>query len=415
MDESITLSPAKLIPAGLAIVASTYGLARYTYGLFVPEIQSEFGLSTELMGLIASGSYAGYLAATLIGSSISGIVGPRLPIVLGGLAATIGMTIMAASKDPWLFALGVILAGTSPGLAYPPLSDAVTELVRKRHQNRTYAIINSGTSLGVIIAGPAALLATGDWRWAWVGFAVFAAVATLWNAKLLPSGKSPARAAAEMPELKWAWFFSPHSSRLFLSAFLFGIVTAVYWTFAVDLLVDYGTLAHNQSRFFWILIGGFGLLGGAAGDLVTRFGLRRTFRIGMLAIALAISTPALLPEHVLAVYASAMAFGSTFILITGLFGIWSVHAFHDRPSAGFGATFFLISAGQLVGPSLAGFLASWSEMAMVFQLAAIACAAPLLLGPRHDLYSMTPDAAATSVDDANPEITAEQAYQDAGV
>lgn len=382
------VSPAKLIPAGLAIVAATYGLARYTYGLFVPDIQREFGLTTEAMGLIASGSYAGYLLATLLGSWVSGIIGPRLPVVLGGSSATAGMTLISQAADPWILAFGVFLAGTSPGLAYPPLSDAVMRLIAQPLQNRTYAIINSGTSVGVIFAGPAALLAGADWRWAWAAFAVFAAVATLWNARLMPSGSHAEANGGVLPRLSRRWLLGGAAPRLFLAATLFGVVTAVYWTFAVDLLIRQGTLAHDDARLFWLLIGAFGLLGGAAGDLVTRFGLRRTFRYAVLAIALAMAAPALWPGQPFFAYLSGMAFGATFILITGLFGIWSVNVFHDRPSAGFGATFFLISAGQLIGPAMAGVIAGASTMAVAFYLAAAACVVTLALGPRHDLFTM---------------------------
>jgi predicted MFS family arabinose efflux permease len=398
MSTPLSISPAKLIPAGLAIVASTYGLARYTYGLFVPEIQAEFGISTEIMGLIASGSYGGYLGATLFGSSISGVMGPRLPIIIGGLAATIGMTIIALSQSPWLLALGVILAGTSPGFTYPPIADAVMEYISRSQQNRTYAVINSGTSVGVIIAGPSALLVTGDWRWAWGGFAVFAAIATFWNALLLPSRKHAQGLYTSVPKLRWAWFVGSRSARLFIVAFLFGSVTAVYWTFAVDLLISYGTLIETQSRVFWVIIGAFGLLGGAAGDLVSRFGLRSTFRIAIIVVAIGIGLPALLPTQGMAVFPSAMAFGATFILITGLFGIWSVHVFYDRPSAGFGATFFMISAGQLIGPSIAGVLAAWWEMTFVFQLSSLLCFATAFFGPRQELFTMsrtTPDSSKT--------------------
>ena len=188
------VSPIKLIPAGLAIVASTYGLSRYTYGLFVPEIQAAFDLTTASMGLIGSASYLGYLVATLFGSTVSGVLGPRLPVVLGGLAAAGGMALIALAPNTWVLVLGIMLAGTSPGLAYPPLSDAVMQLIAEPQQNRTYAVINSGTSVGVIIAGPAALLAADDWRLAWAGFALFAAAATAWNASLMPShGRTVAR------------------------------------------------------------------------------------------------------------------------------------------------------------------------------------------------------------------------------
>ena len=63
--------------AGLAIVAATYGLARYCFGLFLPEFRQEFNLSTETVGLIAGLSYAGYLMATFLGSGLSTMFGPQ--------------------------------------------------------------------------------------------------------------------------------------------------------------------------------------------------------------------------------------------------------------------------------------------------------------------------------------------------
>lgn len=382
--------PLKLIPAGLAIVASTYGLSRYTYGLFVPEIQAAFELTTTSMGLIGSASYLAYLGATLFGSTISGVLGPRLPVVLGGLAAAAGMALIALAPNTWVLVLGIMLAGTSPGLAYPPLSDAVMQLIAEPHQNRTYAVINSGTSVGVIIAGPAALLAADDWRLAWAAFALFAAGATAWNAALMPGkgGNVARQKAATTPRLHWRWLIGENSHRLFAAATAFGLVSAVYWTFAVDLLGEAGDLPAGGSRVFWIAIGVAGLLGGAAGDLTRRFGLRTTFRNALIAIAAAIAAIAIWPSVQLAVYASGLLFGGTFIMITGLFGIWSVNVFQERPSAGFGATFFLISAGQLLGPALAGVAADSIGLPATFLISALACCAIVALGPRRDLFSM---------------------------
>lgn len=384
------VTPIKLIPAGLAIVASTYGLSRYTYGLFVPEIQAAFDLTTASMGLIGSASYLAYLAATLFGSTVSGVLGPRLPVVLGGLAAAGGMALIALAPNTWVLVLGIMLAGTSPGLAYPPLSDAVMQLIAEPQQNRTYAVINSGTSVGVIIAGPAALLAADDWRLAWAAFALFAAAATAWNASLMPShGRAAAQQKAQTPQrLRWRWLVGEKSHRLFAAATAFGLVSAVYWTFAVDLLGKTGSLPAGGSRVFWIAIGVAGLLGGAAGDLTRRIGLRTTFRCALVGIAAAIAALAIWPSWQPAVYASGLLFGGTFILITGLFGIWSVNVFQERPSAGFGATFFLISAGQLVGPAAAGLAADRIGLPATFLISAAACCAIIAVGPRRDLFSM---------------------------
>jgi len=370
----------ELAPAGIAIVATTYGLARYAYGLFLSDIQADLALTTATMGLIAASSYVGYLVATLIASWFSALTGPRLPVVLGGIAAASGMAVISIASGPWVLAAGVFLAGMSPGLAYPPLSDAVVRLMPDRRQERVYAWINSGTGFGVLIAGPLAVFAGADWRYAWALFAVFATAATVWNARLMPSGPfAPANAA--VPTLRWRWFARPGAGALFAGAAIFGVSTSVYWTFAVDLLVTAGSLNQGQAAMFWASIGAAGILGATAGRLVHRFGLRAVFVISVSATAAAIATVAWFPQNLLISIASGGAFGTAFIVVTALFGIWSIRLFYDRPSAGFGATFFLISLGQMTGPAAAGYLVGAIPMAGVFFLASALTAALLLLPP----------------------------------
>jgi len=379
----------ELTPAGIAIVAATYGLARYAYGLFLPDIQSDLALATATMGLIAASSYGGYLVATLIASWVSALTGPRLPVVLGGVAAATGMAAISIASGPWFLAAGVFLAGMSPGLAYPPLSDAVVRLVPDRRQERVYTWINSGTGFGVLMAGPLAVYAGTDWRYAWALFAAFAVFATLWNARLMPTGPfAPAHTA--LPPLRWRWFARPGAGALFVGAAIFGISTSVYWTFAVDLLVTAGSLSQSQAATFWASIGAAGILGAGAGRLVHRFGLRAVFLVSVSATAAAIATVALFPQHLAISLASGAAFGTAFIVVTALFGIWSIRLFYDRPSAGFGATFFLISLGQMAGPAVAGYLIGAIPMATVFFLASGLTAALLLMAPRGNERSAVP-------------------------
>ncbi len=391
------MSPLALIPAGLAIVASTYGLARYTYGLFVPESGATFDLGPLSLGLIASGSYAAYLAATLLGSTMSARTGPRMPVVLGGLAAAGGMAAIALAPNVWVLATGVILAGTSPGLAYPPLSDAVMRHIAETHQNRTYAIVNAGTSVGVMLSGPVAILAGAAWREAWLAFAGLALAATLWNWLLLPGAGG--RAGSPPPRLTRAWLWRDEARPLFAGAFAFGLVISVYWTFAVELVVSAGGLAVDQARLFWILIGVAGVAGAMAGDLVRRFGVRAVITAATTLLALVTGAMAALPGHGAVVQLSGVVFGAAFILVTGLYGIWSVNVFNDRPAAGFGATFFLISAGQLVGPTVASGLAGWLGLEATFWASAMLGLAMAGIRPGHDVRSMTrADASVPSCD-----------------
>lgn len=396
-------SPFNVVGAGLLIVASTYGLSRYTYGLFVPAIRHDFNLDQATVGAIGSASYLGYLLATLVSPLLVRRFSPRLPIILGGITATLGMLLVGLAGNPMWLALGITLAGCSPGLAYPPLSDAIKQLCHPDKQSRYYAIINSGTSFGVMLSGPLALIAGPRWQLAWLCFAFIALIATVWNLFIMPGSAhgeaqhtSPHEEHTEvlrtdqepMLELLRRKLKNKMVRRLLLGALLFGLVTSVYWTFSVELIAGESSLSASGSVLFWMIVGVAGVAGGLAGELVTRFGLAKVLKWATLAIAASIASLTIASDSMLMLTISAVMFGATFILITALYGIWSVHCFPDAPSTGFGLTFFLISAGQLISPTLAGAGAELWTMTGVFQVTAIVCLGILLLLPTQDVRSM---------------------------
>ena len=359
------------IGAGLSIVAVTYGLARYVFGLFLPQIQFDLNLTTQTMGVIASVSYIGYLLATVIGTYISAVTGPRFPIILGGIAATIGMVIIANSHSSWMLMLGVLIAGASPGFSYPPLSDAIVNSITSAKRSRVYSWINTGTSFGIILAGPIALISGDDWRFAWLIFAFFALGATIWNYFKMPGKSKNNTHGAAPPKVGAKWYLKSESIPLFLAAISLGIITSVYWTFSVDLIVTEGNYTQENTSIFWVLVGISGIAGGVAGLLVEKFGLRMIFQLCVLLISISIAILGFLHDIVMLGFVSGILFGASFIAITALLGIWSVYVFSDRPSAGFGATFFLISLGQFIGPMFAGFVGAEIGLPLLFLLSAL--------------------------------------------
>ena len=77
-----------LVGAGAALVGTTYGLARYAYGLFLPQLDATFDLGPTLSGTIGAGSYVGYCGAILLSLVLTPRWGPRRVAVLaGGLAS----------------------------------------------------------------------------------------------------------------------------------------------------------------------------------------------------------------------------------------------------------------------------------------------------------------------------------------
>jgi len=99
--------------AGMLALVATYGIGRQAYGLFVPILGDEFGLSLDVLGFYASAAQAGYLIATVATGVLTARFGPRLPVVAGCLLLAVGAAMIAWAPGPILLAVGIVAAGTS--------------------------------------------------------------------------------------------------------------------------------------------------------------------------------------------------------------------------------------------------------------------------------------------------------------
>ena len=86
-----------LVAPGLAMIAVTYGLARFAYGLFLPEMRGALDVSETVLGLIGAGSYAGYCFAILLALLFTSRAGPRFMAVAAGVVAVVGMAVVAGA------------------------------------------------------------------------------------------------------------------------------------------------------------------------------------------------------------------------------------------------------------------------------------------------------------------------------
>jgi predicted MFS family arabinose efflux permease len=366
------------------MIAVTYGLARFAYGLFVPEMRESLDLSESVLGLIGAGSYAGYCFAVLGALVFTSRAGPRFMAVAAGAVAVVGMATVAGAPTAWVLALGVLVAGGSSGLASPPMGEAVATTVSEESQDRANALINSGTSIGVALSGPAALLVAEQWRIAWGAFAILGGAVVAWNAIAMPrkpvgEDRPEGVTQTDVPRLSVRYLLRSRSVALFAAAMGVGFASAAYWTFSRDMVVRFGDLSGSGSTMFWVVIG---VSGGLAGDLVQRFGLSGAFRVSVLSMAAAIGLLAVAPGVLLWAYSSAALFGSTYIMLTGIILVWSVSVFHERPSAGLGAAFLLIAVGQVFGALTAGSLAGAAGLVVTFWVFAGIAVVAALISPR---------------------------------
>jgi predicted MFS family arabinose efflux permease len=363
------------------VVGTAYGMARYGYGLLLPDIRRDYGFSTAALGAIAAGSYGSYLAGSLVVGALAGRAGLRTLVIAGGSAGVAGMALAGLSTSPGLFVAGVLVAGVSAAFALPPFIDAVQSHVAAERRPRTLASISSGTGWGVALAAPIAVAAGSSWRGAWLAFAVVGVIATAWAVHVLPRGDRGGAGCA-LPRLRLGWFVCPRSGPLLAGALLVVLGASLYWTFAVDYLVTGGALHASSGRLLLVLVGVASVAGTGAGDLADRLGSSLAFAVLSWALGLSLALLALAAEAPVLALASGVLFGAAYNLLVAIQGLWSVRVFASRPGTGVAAVMFILGGGLLIGPLAAGPLADVAGMQGVFLGAAVMLALTALLAPR---------------------------------
>lgn len=386
----VAVRAVRLTAAGMSLIAVCYGLARFAYGLFVPSFRAEFGLDATAIGAVASGSYVGYCVAVVLATAATARWGARAVGVAAGAVAAAGTGLVALAPSTPVLVIGVVLAGSSTGLASPPMARAVARHVAPRLEPRAQTVVNAGTGLGVLVSGPVALLAAGEhWRWAWAAFSAVAVLVTVWTAATIPPRSAPAQDPSQEPaqaagsgRARRGWT-PPGSARLLTAAGVMGLGSAAVWTYARDLVTAAG-VGDLTASVMWIVLGAAGLLGAFAGDLTVRLGPARSWTAAMLLLAAATAALALAPGAAAVALGAAAVFGAVYIASTGFLLLWGTRTFPDRPVLGVGAAFLFIALGQAVGAPLLGLVADTLGTPGAFVVAAVIAVVGALVRPRRE-------------------------------
>ena len=359
-----------MVCAGTALIGTCYGFARFAYGLFAPEFQDTFAMTSTLSGIISSGSYVGYCVAIVLSLVLTERLGARRVAVSAGVVATIGITIVAVSPTAPVLAAGVLVAGSSTGIASPPMAAAVDRWVRRTSRDRAQTVVNAGTGIGVLVSGPVALLLVDSWRWAWGVFAILAAAVTVWVHHSVPRTTSESSGSAR------GTAYPPGSTRLLTASFAMGLASIAVWTFGRDLVTDVGGTSTLASTAMWSVLGAAGFVGAFGGDVVSRFGLPHSWSTTMVLMGAATLLLAAAPGSSAAILPAATVFGATYILLTGVILLWSTRVHPERASFGVGLAFLMIAAGQAVGAPVAGLISDAYGITAAFYT----CAALAMVG-----------------------------------
>ena len=358
-----------IVAAALALAAAvSLGLSRFSYALLLPPMRADLGWSYLTAGAMNTVNAAGYLVGALLAPAWLRRFGARRSLLIGGAASAlllaahgavvgeVALGLLRASTgvaSAAMFVCGGLLAARLSGRA-PRARDATD---RAPSAGLVLGLYYGGTGVGIVVSAMlvpplSALPVPHAWQWAWVALGVVALLATLVTA-VATRGLDPAGDTATATA-RFEW---PRFACGLAAYFLFGLGYIGYMTFVVTLLREQ-RLSPLAITVFYALLG----LAVIASSWLWAGLLQRArgggaMRLLNALLALATVLP-VLSAHPVAVFGSGLLFGAVFLSVVA-----STTALvrHNAPAAawpaGIAAFTIVFAAGQIVGPTLVGWVA----------------------------------------------------------
>jgi predicted MFS family arabinose efflux permease len=365
--------------------ALSLGITRFAYGLLLPPMREDLWWSYTLAGGMNTANAVGYLIGALASPALMRRWSPSTLLMWGAVSASIFMALSGFFVSVWPLMAQRLLAGVASAVVFVAggLLAARLGACQPHRSGLLLGLYYGGTGIGIVISAllvPVVLQwAHGQphaWAWAWWCLALVCVLATVvlaWPARLL--GQWDAANAAPSVSASAAPTFEPRRMAFALAGYTgFGVGYIGYMTFVIALLREQGA-STSVITVFYAALGVAVVLGSRIwAGLLDRH--RDGQAIGRLNALLGAATllPALTTQPLL-VLLSGMVFGAVFLSVVA-----STTAFvrHNLPPAlwGVGISAFTIvfAAGQIVGPTVVGFIADGPgglERGLVFSAVAL--------------------------------------------
>lgn len=339
--------------AALGMAAAVaLGTARFAYALLLPAMRADLGWSYFTAGAMNTANAAGYLLGALLAPPVLRRVDARTAMLAGGAIASLLLAAHGAVRSDALLLVLRALCGVASVAAFVGGGVLAARLAGQSpgQSGLVLGLYYGGTGVGIVAAALA--VPALSWATAWWVLGVLSALATLlaWRGTTALAA-APAAGATRVPLRLSAFAFG------LVGYGLFGLGYIGYMTFIVTLLREQGLATTTITTFYTLL--GLGVIASSwlwAGLLQRhRSGLPLSLLNALLAVATLLPVLSVQP---LVVLVSGTLFGAVFLsVVASTTALVRHNAAPAAWPAGIAAFTGVFAAGQIVGPSLVGWIA----------------------------------------------------------
>jgi MFS family permease len=340
----------------------SHALARSTFPILLPAIESELLENRQQSGLLGSTNFVAYLVGVALVTVISGKVEPIRLLVTGIATAAAGFLTLAAAGGVTALAIGQGLTGFGSAGIWMSAPAIATAAAPSHRRGMVMGLMSSCMGLGILVTGQGTNLvrSLADdpalWRPTWFGAAAFAAalIVVIMIFVRVPNTE-PIEGGVSIERLRTV----PRWLVLSVGYLMFGLVVSAFTAFFGLLLKDQGFSPGHITNLFSLL--GLAAVFGAVslGRLSDRVG-RRPILIGAMATITAASALTLVGREPFAAVAMAL-FGAASFTFPVLVAAYVRDHLEDRAfSNALGALTLIYGIGLIIGPTAAGTVADTS-------------------------------------------------------
>lgn len=343
--------------------AVSLGLTRFSYALLLPPMRADLGWSYFLSGAMNTGNALGYFLGALATPSLMRRYGAHAALVGGAVLAGVFMMLSGFVVDADFLIGQRVLAGIASAFIFISggLLAARLGLLHPERSGLLLGIYYGGTGLGIVASAllvPLALEAAHardvahGWQWAWIALGALCLLATLAMAvpaRQVDGAASPANGQGG---------FRPRDFAFGLLGYLmFGVGYIGYMTFVIALLREQGMSGATVTLFYAAL--GLAVMASSRiwARMLDRFRGGQSMAILNALLGVATVLPALTAAPVL-MFVSGLLFGGIFLSVVASTTALVRHNLPQHAwSSGISAFTTVFALGQIVGPSVIGWIA----------------------------------------------------------